>query len=141
MLIGVVSRDRVEAAGAGPVCEGIIVLHQRGSRRNEVVGAVLARPVVGGFAFGRCKLVGRILPSQGDTYPRGCASTTSALSASGTEAIPGVGREAVLDEGVSWLRVGRRGREGEQEGDEERLMKAVGSDGEREKSVPRAKTL
>lgn len=57
MFIGVGSGDRIEAASAGSLCEGIEVLEEWCPRSDEVVGTVLVRPVVVVvFAVGQVRL-------------------------------------------------------------------------------------
>jgi hypothetical protein len=90
MLICFGSGNRVKAAGASSLSEGVHILHEGGTRSDQ-------GPLVSGsfVAVGKVRSTGGIGPR--GTYP---IEASMALSASGTVGTPGVGREAVLDEGL-----------------------------------------
>lgn len=97
VLVRLGSGDGIKAACASPLSERIEILYKGSSRSDEGPFGV------GVTAVGYVRLMREI--GLQITYPIG-ESMRSALSARWTGAPPGVGSEAVLDEGVSWLRVG-----------------------------------
>jgi hypothetical protein len=91
MLISFGSGNRVKTPSASPLSEGIHVL-QEGSTGSDQVPLVSS----GVVAVGKVRSTRGIGPRR--TYP---TEASMALSARGTVGTPGVGREAVLDEGLS----------------------------------------